>query len=131
MITRARVLLALDESQGDAPDRRVVAGRVCTSESTAYLVARKDVGTPTAVAARYELLDQGTRLGGWVDLRKREQDRVPGPASVDQPMFTESRLGLGKALDQPASVGRYATQVRCLLQRRVVLKRHEHSTAPL
>ena len=68
MITRARVLLALDESQGDAPDRRVVAGRVGTSESTAYLVARKDVGTPTAVAVRYELLDQGTRLGGWVDL---------------------------------------------------------------
>ena len=87
MITRARVLLALDESQGDAPDRRVVAGRVGTSESTAYLVARKDVGTPTAVAVRYELLDQGTRLGGWVDLRKREQDRVrrtslSGPAHV-------------------------------------------------
>ena len=40
MITRARVLLALDESQGDAPDRRVVAERVCTSESTVYLVAK-------------------------------------------------------------------------------------------
>jgi len=35
MITRARVLLALDESQGPAPDRRVVAAeRVGTSEST-------------------------------------------------------------------------------------------------
>ncbi|GAC1611400.1 MAG: helix-turn-helix domain-containing protein [Mycobacteriales bacterium] len=40
MITRARVLLALDESQGDAPDRRVVADRVATSESTVYLVAK-------------------------------------------------------------------------------------------
>ena len=40
MITRARVLLALDESQGDAPDRRVVAERVGTSESTVYLVAK-------------------------------------------------------------------------------------------
>lgn len=39
-ITRARVLLALDESQGDAPDRRVVAERVGTSESTVYLVAK-------------------------------------------------------------------------------------------
>ena len=41
MITRARVLLALDESQGDAPDRRVVAERVGTSESTVYLVAKE------------------------------------------------------------------------------------------
>jgi transposase len=40
MITRARVLLALDESQGSAPDRRVVAERVGTSESTVYLVAK-------------------------------------------------------------------------------------------
>jgi transposase len=40
MIMRARVLLALDESQGDAPDRRVVAERVGTSKSTVYLVAK-------------------------------------------------------------------------------------------
>ena len=40
MITRARVLLALDESQGDAPDRRVFAEWLGTSESTAYLVAK-------------------------------------------------------------------------------------------
>jgi transposase len=40
MITRARVLLALDESQGESPDRRVVAERLGTSESTVYLVAK-------------------------------------------------------------------------------------------
>jgi len=40
MITRARVLLALDETQGPAPDRRVVAGRLGTSVSTVYLVAK-------------------------------------------------------------------------------------------
>jgi transposase len=40
MITRARVLLALDESQGPAPERRVVAERLGTSQSTVYLVAR-------------------------------------------------------------------------------------------
>lgn len=40
MITRARVLLALDESKGPAPDRRVVAERLSTSESTVYLVAK-------------------------------------------------------------------------------------------
>jgi hypothetical protein len=40
MITRARVLLVLDESQGDATDRRMVAERVGASESTMYLVAK-------------------------------------------------------------------------------------------
>lgn len=40
MITRARVLLALDETGGPAPDRRVVAERVGASESTVYLVAK-------------------------------------------------------------------------------------------
>jgi hypothetical protein len=40
MIIRARVLLALDESHGPAPDRRVVAESVGTSESTVYLVAK-------------------------------------------------------------------------------------------
>jgi transposase len=34
------VLLALDETQGPAPDRRVVAERVGTSDSTVYLVAK-------------------------------------------------------------------------------------------
>ncbi len=40
LITRARVLLALDETQGPAPDRRVVAERLGTSQSTVYLVAK-------------------------------------------------------------------------------------------
>jgi transposase len=40
MITRARVLLALDETQAPAPDRRVVAERLGTSESTVYLIAK-------------------------------------------------------------------------------------------
>ena len=41
MITRARILLALDETQpGGAPDRRVVAERLGTSQATVYLVAK-------------------------------------------------------------------------------------------
>jgi hypothetical protein len=40
MITRVRVLLALDQSQGPVPDRRVVAQRTGTSQSTMYLVAQ-------------------------------------------------------------------------------------------
>ena len=40
MIARARVLLALDETQGPAPDRRVIGERLGVSESTVYLVAK-------------------------------------------------------------------------------------------
>lgn len=41
MITRARILLALDEAAGAVPDRRVVAERVGASEGTVYLVAKR------------------------------------------------------------------------------------------
>lgn len=41
MITRARILLALDETERPAPDRRVVAERLGASESTVYLVAKR------------------------------------------------------------------------------------------
>jgi hypothetical protein len=34
VIARARILLALDETEGPAPDRRVVADRVAVSEGT-------------------------------------------------------------------------------------------------
>ena len=50
MITRARVVLALDETQGPVPDRRVVAERLGTSPSTVYLVAKAF----TAQAGRVE-----------------------------------------------------------------------------
>lgn len=41
MIARARILLELDEADGPASDRRVVAERVGVSESTVYLVAKR------------------------------------------------------------------------------------------
>lgn len=41
MIARARILLALDESRGPVPDRRVVAERAGVSEGTVYLVAKR------------------------------------------------------------------------------------------
>ena len=40
MITRARVLLAVDETQGPAADRRVVPEQLGTSSSTVYLIAK-------------------------------------------------------------------------------------------
>lgn len=41
MIARARILLALDETEGPASDRRVVAERVGVSEGTVYRVAKR------------------------------------------------------------------------------------------
>lgn len=41
MITRARILLELDESDGGASERAVVAQRVGVSEGTVYLVAKQ------------------------------------------------------------------------------------------
>lgn len=41
MITRARILLALDETGGPAPDRQVVAEKVGVCESTVYGVAKQ------------------------------------------------------------------------------------------
>ena len=40
MITRARILLALDETQGLVSDRRVIAERLGTSEGTVFRVAK-------------------------------------------------------------------------------------------
>lgn len=40
MMTRARILLALDEAKGPAPYRRVVAERLGVSEGTVYKVAK-------------------------------------------------------------------------------------------
>jgi hypothetical protein len=41
MITRARVLLELDENAGPVPDRVVVADRVATSTNTVLAVAKR------------------------------------------------------------------------------------------
>ena len=41
MITRARVLLELDENAGPVPDRVVVADRVATSTNTVLVVAKR------------------------------------------------------------------------------------------
>ena len=51
MITRARILLALDESELPAPDRRVVAERAGVSTNTVYLVAKRFTETGGRVDA--------------------------------------------------------------------------------
>ena len=101
MITRARVLLALDESQGDAPDRRVVAERVGTSESTVYLVAK-------------EFATQGGRVEEVIGRKKRATPAVEPKVTGD----VEARL-IALACSQPPP-GRQRWTL-CLLEKHVPL----------
>ena len=101
MITRARVLLALDESQGDAPDRRVVAERVGTSESTVYLVAK-------------EFATQGGRVEEVIGRKKRATPQVEPKVTGD----VEARV-IALACSQPPP-GRQRWTLR-LLEKHVLL----------
>ena len=101
MITRARVLLALDESQGDAPDRRVVAERVGTSESTVYLLAKA-------------FATQGGRIEEVIGRKKRTTPPVEPKVTGD----VEARL-IALACSQPPP-GRQRLTLR-LLEKHVLL----------
>ena len=101
MITRARVLLALDESQGSAPDRRVVAEQVGTSQSTVYLVAKA-------------FTTQGGRVEDVIGRKKRTTPPVEPKVTGD----VEARL-IALACTQPPP-GRARWTLR-LLERQVAL----------
>jgi transposase len=101
MITRAGVLLALDESLGSAPDRRVVAERLGTSQSTVYLVAKAFV----------------TRGGGVEDVIGRKK-RATAPVEPRVTGVVEARL-IALACTQPPP-GRARWTLR-LLERQVAL----------
>ena len=101
MIIRARVLLALDESQGDAPDRWVVAERVGTSESTVYLVAKA-------------FTTQGGRVEDVIGRKKR----VTPPVEPKVTGEVEARV-IALACTQPPE-GRQRWTLR-LLERQVLL----------
>lgn len=112
MITRARVLLALDESQGTAPDRRVVAERLGTSESTVYLVAKA-------------FATQGGLIEDVIGRKKRATPPVEPKVTGD----VEARL-IALACTQPPP-GRQRWTLR-LLERQVALSEGmppmDHST---
>ena len=101
MITRARVLLALDETGGPAPDRRVVGERVGTSESTVYLVAKAF-----------------TTHAGWVVEVITRRKRATPPVETKVTGDVEARV-IALACSQPPS-GRSRWTLR-LLQRQVAL----------
>ena len=101
MIARARILLELDEADGPASDRRVVADRVGVSEGTVYLVAkrfRKVGGDVEAVIGR----------------RRRATPPVPAKVTGD----VEARVIALACTKPPAGYDRWSLR---LLEKHVVL----------
>ena len=101
MITRARILLDLDENARVVPDRRVVAERVGVSEQTVYLVAKRF-----------------TETSGDVDevICRRKRVTPPVPAKVTGDV--EARLIALACTKPPAGYDRWSLR---LLEKHVVL----------
>ncbi|MDO5535882.1 MAG: helix-turn-helix domain-containing protein [Propionibacteriaceae bacterium] len=101
MITRARTLLELDEANGPASGRAVVADRVGVSEATVYLVAKRYTecaGDVEAVIAR----------------RKRAEPPVPAKVTGD----VEARVIALACSKPPPGYERWSLR---LLEKHVVL----------
>lgn len=101
MITRARILLALDETGGPAPDRRVVAEKVGVCEATVYGVAK-----------------QFTQAAGDVDAVITRKKRATPPVEPKVTGEVEARL-IALACTKPPP-GRARWTLR-LLERQVAL----------
>lgn len=100
-IARARVLLALDETDGPAPDRRVVAERIGVSEGTVYLVAK-------------EFARRGGRVDEVITRRKRATPPVEPKVTGD----VEARVIALACTTPPPGHSRWTLR---LLERQVVL----------
>lgn len=101
MITRARILLALDESGGPAPDRRVVADRVGVCEGTVYAVAKR-------------FTQAGGDVAAVVGRKKRAEPPVPAKVTGD----VEARVIALACTSPPAGFDRWSLR---LLEKHVVL----------
>ena len=102
MIMRARVLLALDETEGRAPDRAVVAERLGVSETTVFNVAKRFVEVEGDVE---------------VAVSRKKRDGPPVPSMVDGQV--EARL-IALACSEPPE-GRARWSLRLLADKTVVL----------
>lgn len=101
MISRARILLELDEADGPASDRRVVADRVGVSQGTVYLVAKRYV-------------EVGGDVEEVIGRRKRATPPVPAKVTGD----VEARVIALACAKPPAGYDRWSLR---LLERQVVL----------
>lgn len=101
MIARARILLELDETDGPASDRRVVAERVGVSENMVYLVAKR-------------FAEVGGDVEAVIGRRKRATPPVPAKVTGD----VEARVIALACTTPPAGFERWSLR---LLERQVVL----------
>lgn len=112
MIARARILLALDESEQPAPDRRVVAERAGVSTNTVYLVAKRFAET-------------GGQVDAVIERRKRVTPPVPAKVTGD----VEARVIALACTKPPQGFDRWSLR---LLEKHVLLTQGlpplDHST---
>jgi transposase len=101
MITRARILVELDESAGPASDRRVVAERAGVSEGTVYLVAKR-------------FTESAGDIEEVIGRRKRVTPPVPAKVTGD----VEARVIALACTNPPAGYDRWSLR---LLEKHVVL----------
>ena len=101
MITRARILLALDEGRPPVSDRRVVAERVGVSQNTVY-----------AVAKRFTLT--GGDVESVIGRKKRAEPPVPAKVTGD----VQARVIALACTKPPAGYERWSLR---LLERQVLL----------
>lgn len=101
MIARARILLALDEAEGSAPDRRVVAERAGVSENTVYLVAKR-------------FTESADPVEDVIGRRRRASPPVPAKVTGE----VEARLIALACTKPPAGYDRWSLR---LLEKHVVL----------
>ena len=101
MITRARILLALDEGRPPVSDRRVVAERVGVSQNTVY-----------AVAKRFTLT--GGDVESVIGRKKRAEPPVPAKVTGD----VQARVIALACTKPPAGFDRWSLR---LLEKHVLL----------
>lgn len=101
MIARARILLALDETGGPAPDRRVVAEKVGVSEGTVYAVAKR-------------FTQSGGDVQAVIGRKKRAEPPVPAKVTGD----VEARVIALACTKPPPGYDRWSLR---LLEKHVVL----------
>lgn len=100
-ITRARILLELDETDGPASNRRVIAERVGVSEGTVFLVAKR-------------FAEVGGDVEEVICRRKRATPPVPAKVTGD----VEARVFALACSTPPAGYDRWSLR---LLEKHVVL----------
>lgn len=101
MVTRAKVLLALDETDGPVSDRRVIAEQLGISEGTVFRVAKQFGDT-----------------GGRVDQVVARKKRVVGPREVKVTGDVEARIIALACTQPPEGYSRWSLR---LLEKHVLL----------